>query len=296
MIVCLACFEDRLASLFENAASFRLFDVTPESQQPAGELAVTPGDAMILAQAMVSRDAALLVCGGISVSSMRLLTQRGIAVHPWISGCVETVLDACARDALDTLTMPGAHQSATDAQLGFGSGRGMGGGGGRGMGGGGRGASQAAPQGTGPGLGLGPCGQGQRRGQGASQNTLATGPAQPGWEGTPMKIAISSTGPDMTSAIDERFGRAPGFVIVDLETGDAHFLDNTAISDLAHGAGIQAAQSVAKSGATAIVTGRVGPKAETALNAGKITIYLGAKGTVGDTLESFKRGDLRPSS
>ncbi len=111
-----------------------------------------------------------------------------------------------------------------------------------------------------------------------------------------MILAVSSSGPGLDSPIDERFGRAPGFVLVNLETGELGWLDNTACGDMAHGAGIQAAQNVADSGAGAVATGRVGPKAEVALRQGKVAIHLGAQGSVADTVELFKRGALRLSS
>lgn len=111
-----------------------------------------------------------------------------------------------------------------------------------------------------------------------------------------MILAISSSGPGLDSPIDERFGRAPGFVIIDLESGDVHWLDNAACGDMAHGAGIQAAQNVADSGAKAVITGRVGPKAEQALRQGGVAIHVGAQGTVADSVEMFKQGTLRSTS
>lgn len=107
-----------------------------------------------------------------------------------------------------------------------------------------------------------------------------------------MKIAITSQGQTLDSSIDPRFGRAAGFVLVDTESGDIDYADNTQNLTLAQGAGIQAAQNVARTGAQAVITGHVGPKAFTALNKGKIDIYLGAAGTVQEALEAFKSGNL----
>lgn len=174
MIVCLACYEDRLASLFENTASFRLFDVTPDQTEPLGELDVPVGDALALGAAMAAKGADTLICGGISGASRRLLAQHGIAVQPWISGTLAEVLDAVGRDALASLAMPGARCAGT----GPGQGRGMGGGQGlgRGMGGGGRGMGGGGGQGLGRGMGggagLGPGGgAGRPMGAGAGRGT-----------------------------------------------------------------------------------------------------------------------------
>jgi predicted Fe-Mo cluster-binding NifX family protein len=75
------------------------------------------------------------------------------------------------------------------------------------------------------------------------------------------KIAISAEGPSLDEALDSRFGRAAGFVVVDPQTLDFTYLDNGAAQTMAQGAGIQAAEIVAKSGAEAVLTGFVGPKA-----------------------------------
>jgi predicted Fe-Mo cluster-binding NifX family protein len=92
--------------------------------------------------------------------------------------------------------------------------------------------------------------------------------------------------------MDQRFGRCEGFMIVDTETGQAEYKGNLQNMELSSGAGIQAAQSVADTGAKAVVTGRVGPKAFAALNKGGIDIYLADGGTVGEAVEAFKAGKL----
>ena len=43
-----------------------------------------------------------------------------------------------------------------------------------------------------------------------------------------MKIAISSTGPDLTDLVDPRFGRCPFYVFVDTETDEFQAIENTA--------------------------------------------------------------------
>ena len=42
-----------------------------------------------------------------------------------------------------------------------------------------------------------------------------------------MKIAVTSTGPEMDSVVDERFGRARYFLVVDLDTENIQSIDNT---------------------------------------------------------------------
>ncbi len=77
-----------------------------------------------------------------------------------------------------------------------------------------------------------------------------------------MKIAVSATGPERTSQVDPRFGRAPYLLIVETDNGElVQVIDNRAAAEAAQGAGINAASRIAEAGAQAILTGMVGPKA-----------------------------------
>ena len=110
-----------------------------------------------------------------------------------------------------------------------------------------------------------------------------------------MKVAVSSTGGSLESAVDSRFGRCSVFLIVDTETMKYQAVPNSSIG-AAHGAGIGAAQSVAQLGVKAVLTGQVGPNAHMALSQGGVQIYTGASGTVRQAVEAYKRGELRSAS
>jgi predicted Fe-Mo cluster-binding NifX family protein len=84
-----------------------------------------------------------------------------------------------------------------------------------------------------------------------------------------MKIIVTSEGPSLDSSVDPRFGRAKHFVLVDTETDAFSAHDNAQNLSAPQGAGIQAAQTVARLGAEAVLTGHVGPKAFTTLQAAK---------------------------
>ena len=111
-----------------------------------------------------------------------------------------------------------------------------------------------------------------------------------------MRIAVTAQGRDLSAPIDPRFGRAKFFVIVDTETGDFSTADNTQNLNAAQGAGIQAGRNVVELGVKAVITGHVGPKAYTTLQAGGVAIYTGATGTVADAIEQFKAGKLKQSA
>jgi hypothetical protein len=54
----------------------------------------------------------LLICGGITGCSRRLLNRSGIETIPWIGGGVETVLHALIDDRLGSLLLPGCRNVA----------------------------------------------------------------------------------------------------------------------------------------------------------------------------------------
>jgi len=92
--------------------------------------------------------------------------------------------------------------------------------------------------------------------------------------------------------MDPRFGRCPFFVVVDLDSMNEISIPNANV-DAASGAGIQAAQEVARQGVSALITGNIGPNAMQTLSAAKIDVYSHQGGaTVRAAVESFQRGEL----
>ena len=110
-----------------------------------------------------------------------------------------------------------------------------------------------------------------------------------------MKIAVSATSGNLDAQIDPRFGRCPYFVIVDPETMKFETVQNVSQS-APSGAGIQAAQIVANTGAEVVLTGNVGPNAFQALSSFGIKIITGVLGTVREAVEKFKSGQLKGTS
>jgi len=107
------------------------------------------------------------------------------------------------------------------------------------------------------------------------------------------KIAISSEAPSMDALVDPRFGRAAGFVVIDPYTMAFEYVDNGAAQTMGRGAGIQAAETVAQTGAKTVLTGYVGPKAFQALSATGIQVGQNLENiTVRQAVERFKAGDI----
>jgi predicted Fe-Mo cluster-binding NifX family protein len=111
-----------------------------------------------------------------------------------------------------------------------------------------------------------------------------------------MKIIITSQGTSLESAVDPRFGRAKYFILADTESGEFSAHDNAQNLNAPQGAGIQAGQVVARLGAEAVLTGHIGPKAFTTLQAANIAIYTGVSGTVKGAIEQFKGRGLEPAA
>jgi len=101
-------------------------------------------------------------------------------------------------------------------------------------------------------------------------------------------IAISSEGPTLNDAVDPRFGRAAGFVLVD-EAETVRYLDNGGSQGMAHGAGIETARRLAEAGAKVVLSGSIGPKAAAALKASGLAAVEGMDGlTVGQALAKYR--------
>jgi predicted Fe-Mo cluster-binding NifX family protein len=107
-----------------------------------------------------------------------------------------------------------------------------------------------------------------------------------------MKILVTAQGPDMASEVDPRFGRAKYFVVVDVETGEFSAEDREKDSSAMQGAGIQAGRRVVELGVEGVVTGHVGPKAFSTLQAAGVQVFIGASGSVSDAVSQFKDGKL----
>ena len=109
-----------------------------------------------------------------------------------------------------------------------------------------------------------------------------------------MTLAISCSGTTLDSPFDARFGRAAAFCVVDTDTGAWTAYANPALSATG-GAGVQAAQLVARLGAQSVVSGAYGPKAFDTLSAAGIAMLLAAGNearSAADILALFQAGDL----
>lgn len=111
-----------------------------------------------------------------------------------------------------------------------------------------------------------------------------------------MKIAFAAAGETLEAPLDVRFGRAAKFIVYDTDADTFEAIDNVQNLNAAQGAGIQAAQTVSKTGAQCLVARHCGPKAFRVLEAANITVYHSNAPTVAAALEAFQAGTLAPAT
>jgi predicted Fe-Mo cluster-binding NifX family protein len=88
-----------------------------------------------------------------------------------------------------------------------------------------------------------------------------------------MKTLISSSGNNLKSPFDLRFGRAGWFCLLDEETGKTTFFQN-AFKDEIQGAGGKVVEKVVELGVTKVISGDFGPKAKELLDKFNIQMVI----------------------
>jgi len=107
-----------------------------------------------------------------------------------------------------------------------------------------------------------------------------------------MKIAISSEGTDLKAQVGHRFGGSPYLIIADLDTGNFEAVP-TPGSLGQHGTGVQTIVLIISKDVKVALTGYCSPAARRHLEANGIEIFTGLSGTVGEVLESYKKGEIQ---
>lgn len=107
-----------------------------------------------------------------------------------------------------------------------------------------------------------------------------------------MKICFTAQGATLESLSEDRFGRAPYFIIVESEDGSFEAIKNP-YADGGGGVGPKAAQVLIENNVKALVSGQVGGNAKEVLVAAGIAMYAyKAGGSVKDAFDQFKKNTL----
>lgn len=107
-----------------------------------------------------------------------------------------------------------------------------------------------------------------------------------------MKICIAAQGNTLDARVEERFGRASYFIVIESETGEHEVLENS-FAAAAGGVGPKAAQILVKHGVEALISGQVGDNARGVLTASGIVMYVfRGGGTVRDVFDLYRKNAL----
>ncbi len=107
-----------------------------------------------------------------------------------------------------------------------------------------------------------------------------------------MKVCITSQGPTLESPTEERFGRAPFFIIIETENGSHEAVTNPFTAG-AGGVGPKAAQILIANNVKALVSGQVGGNAREVLVSAGISMYAcKAGGSVKEAFDQFMNNAL----
>jgi predicted Fe-Mo cluster-binding NifX family protein len=109
-----------------------------------------------------------------------------------------------------------------------------------------------------------------------------------------MKVGIPTLGTQgLSEEISPHFGRAPTFTIVDDETQEVEVIENT--SEHLGGVG-KPPELLVDHGADIMLCSGLGPKAVHMFESYGIRVFVGATGTVQDTLELWKENILQEAT
>jgi predicted Fe-Mo cluster-binding NifX family protein len=108
-----------------------------------------------------------------------------------------------------------------------------------------------------------------------------------------VAISIVRHGEGLSDPMDDRFGRAEAFLVVDRATGEVVETIVNSSLNASHGAGTGAAHLLKSAGVAAVISGRFGPKAFEALQALGVETWAAPPGiTAGEAVRLLEDGAL----
>lgn len=107
-----------------------------------------------------------------------------------------------------------------------------------------------------------------------------------------MKVVIALEENKYEAQVDRRVGRAPYFLIIDIETNNYEIIENEA-KDEVTGAGLKVIKNLVTLGIDVLIAGDVGPKAAVLIEEFDLPVYkLGELTSVDEVLKAFKEKKL----
>jgi len=113
MLVCLACYGDRVAALLETATELRFYSVEQKNAQPCGVASAPENGVSAIIDLLTGAKVELLFCGGLSGCVLAALRNAGVLVAPWVGGGADDVARVFAEEGftgVERLRLPGCGQ------------------------------------------------------------------------------------------------------------------------------------------------------------------------------------------
>ncbi|WIM44224.1 NifB/NifX family molybdenum-iron cluster-binding protein [Methanosarcina mazei] len=109
-----------------------------------------------------------------------------------------------------------------------------------------------------------------------------------------MKVCIpTKDNKGMDGTVEQHFGKAPSYTILDTETGEVSVIPNTS----EHMGGVDLPpEFLRKNGVEIMLCGGLGYKAVKMFESCGISVFVGAGGTVQDTIEAWRAGQFNNAS
>lgn len=108
-----------------------------------------------------------------------------------------------------------------------------------------------------------------------------------------MQVAVCAQEGSLDAAVDPRFGRCQCLVLVNQENSQWESIPNPGVN-ASGGAGVQTAQSLVDRRVSAVLVGRIGPKAMAVFQRAGIKVFGDITGTVRESIDLYRRGKLPP--
>jgi predicted Fe-Mo cluster-binding NifX family protein len=279
MRIAIANWNDRVSPVLDSAASLTVIEHGAEGETGRRILRLEGTGVWSRAGQIGALGLDVLICGAVSQPLYDLLASGGFEIVAFVAGDVDHVVAAflCGELPDRALALPGCRCRWRGKA-------------GRSLQTNGRCRRQGLSAAIEPGVGTAPTLAGARNDTGTLPEPVYTR------QGDPLMVVVSARGESMDAAVDSRFGRAAFFLAVDLASGAARAHNNTPNLESAQGAGIQAAETVARLEPEAVLTGNVGPKAFRVLRAAGIRVYRCEQGTVAEAVARFRAGELEELS
>ncbi|MBN1149761.1 NifB/NifX family molybdenum-iron cluster-binding protein [candidate division WOR-3 bacterium] len=109
MKLALTVWNGRVSPVFDASKTAITLTFYEDGKIDKGKIHLSGDTVESKVSALKSEGVSALVCGAISQKGMRKVIDSGMFIYPFVSGCVEDVVEACKRGEVEPLkySMPG---------------------------------------------------------------------------------------------------------------------------------------------------------------------------------------------